>query len=506
MSRTITRVSTDTGGDETVNNITELDTTITESNSSSDGISDVQSLEADKTRSINNQNKNIYLASIKSIGTDIQFPTADLNFIPLYGQSLADAYESDIQLTTANVGGNRQIGNHPYYLPSFVGFTNLIAGTLANSKEYANIHFANRLKIEIDKSSFSGTADNKMLVNTMGKGGNAIEQLSKGWTQGLVGGLNQYEYGFLGSLNQAKTEADSSGETIVCHSIMWIQGEANSVGVWGTNRDGTTPTGNPTKVKATYKSYLLDLKNDMQNDIISVLGQTKKPLFFMSVNGARHSTNFDNPIQMAQLEFADENDDVIISNPTYFAPDNGSHLSSNGYRLLGESFGKKGYQTFIENKKHPALKPSLIEITGSSVLINIPTLHPLKTDTNTVKPQTDLGFEVKKDGTLVSINSIVVEDTFITIDCNQTLTGTIEVAYANNQNGSSDLAIVGHGNIRNTDNFPSLYNWGDDTSSSFFGNRTWEALADDGVTKLTSTTQPYHCYDWLLPFYYSFSI
>ena len=37
MSRTITRVSTDTGGDETINNITELDTTITESNSSSEG-------------------------------------------------------------------------------------------------------------------------------------------------------------------------------------------------------------------------------------------------------------------------------------------------------------------------------------------------------------------------------------------------------------------------------------------------------------------------------------
>ena len=37
MSRIITRVSTDTGGDETINNITELDTTITESNSSSEG-------------------------------------------------------------------------------------------------------------------------------------------------------------------------------------------------------------------------------------------------------------------------------------------------------------------------------------------------------------------------------------------------------------------------------------------------------------------------------------
>lgn len=453
----------------------------------------------------NTANRLAYISKISKLARGIQYPNADLNVLMLYGQSLACAYEGTNELTTENVGGNLCPGPNGYIMYPFYGsgFSTLINNLSTNGGyEPCVLHAANRLKKEIDNQFLGLANDKKMVAALAGKGGQAIEQLLKTWDQGLVDGKNEYTAQFLPALQFIKAQADAAEKSVVCPVLMFMQGEANSIHVWGQNQDGTTPSGSPTSDKDTYKAYLLALKNSMQADVMATFGQSEKPLFVMYVPGQRHTADFNVPIQRAFVEFMQENEDVIISAPTYPSPDYGSHLTSNGYRMLGEMFGKRLYQAFIKGEKHYPLIAENVEISGNKITVNIPTIYPLVKDIYGVKEQTNLGFQVKKNGTLISIDTITVDETFVVLECSTELTGTIEIAYANNESPSSDLAIVGHGNIRNTDPFDSMYNWGQDSQISSGGNPiTYEPKDLDGVA-LEGSGKQYHCYDWLLPFYF----
>jgi hypothetical protein len=360
--------------------------------------------------------------------------------------------------------------------------------------------------MEIDRQSFGLASDKKMVAAATGRGGLAIEQLMKNWEGGLVDGKNDYTARLLPMLNYIKTQADAANKTVVCPVVMWMQGEANSFHSWGTNMDGTTPTGTPTYDKDTYKTYLGTLKASIQADVMTIFEQDKKPLFVMYIPGQRHTADFDVPIQRAFVEFMQENDDVIISAPTYPSPDYGSHLTSNGYRMLGEMFGKRLYQAFVEGKKYYPLVADSVEVEGNKIIVNVPTLYPLVKDNKGTKAQTNLGFQVKKDGSFLTPTSITISETYITIECATPLVGTIEVAYANREGSTQDLAVIGHGNVRNSDPFDSMYNWGQDSATSDGDNSISYEPQDLAGNALEGSDTPYHCYDWLAPFYFSVDV
>lgn len=447
----------------------------------------------------NNENNIAYLDSIAPIA-DVQLPTAELNQIILYGQSLSVGAESYVQLTTTNVKGNQTLGTTPHYVTGVTTLNDLIAGTSSTEHEPCVIHASNKLKIELDKYFQDLTVDRKMLASANGQGGSAIEQLSKDWAEGLLAGKNAYDTFVTGLLTDTAAAATAAGKTLVCPAIMWMQGEANSVEFWGDNMDGTTPSGTPDHTKAGYKAKLLALKNDMQADIMAAYSQEKKPLFIMYVPGQHHTRDFDVPIQMAFIEFMQENDDVIISNPTYPSPDFGSHLTSNGYRMLGEVFAKQLYYALIKGEKRQPLRPRKISKTSNKVIIDfLVPKPPLVLDLFTVYEVDNYGFQIKDDAGYKTISSIVVKDTYVELTCSSSFTGDVLVNYAGYKTpGTSD--DKGHGNLRDSDPWVSLYNWEDDDDGVHVP--AYDPLDSDGATLLRLSGNNYGAKNWCLPFYY----
>ena len=100
-------------------------------------------------------------------------------------------------------------------------------------------------------------------------------------------------------------------------------------------------------------------------------------------------------ISMAQLEAANEYDDIICAGPIYPMTDRGGHLDSNGYRWFGEMLGKVYYQSQVQGKPFQPLQPTVIarETLPTQIRIkyHVP-VRPLVFDVNLVPKIKDYGF------------------------------------------------------------------------------------------------------------------
>ena len=128
MSRIITRVSTDTGGDETINNITELDTTITESNSSSEGagVSSYNDLTDKPVLFDGDYDSLTDQPDLKTINGESILGTGDL--VVLTGATVVDAEPTEGSANVAQSGGvfnrTQQIVQYPLLFKSAIDYDN----------------------------------------------------------------------------------------------------------------------------------------------------------------------------------------------------------------------------------------------------------------------------------------------------------------------------------------------------------------------------------------------
>ena len=152
---------------------------------------------------------------------------------------------------------------------------------------------------------------------------------------------------------------DSEGKTVKCVAVIWMQGEYNYDGY--NKGQGFTNGEDATTDKDTYKNYLIQLKKDMQADIMSAYGQTEPPLFFVYQTGGAFISNGTSSINMAQQEMVAERDDAILLGSAMpcqrFA---GGHMTSNGYRWQGEMIGKQLAESLIWEILH---RRSLTELS-----------------------------------------------------------------------------------------------------------------------------------------------
>lgn len=412
----------------------------------------------------------------------------DYSHIILYGQSLSQGFQSPRVITTEPVAGNYMVGNAPYY-----GYDNNNA-TQLNPLKAVKYNSIGEEPIVALTNSFSKlyrrfVNKNQLFIGSNpSQDGRSIEKLSKECTNGTTQENNLYMQRFYKLLTDTKSIVDEQGKSISCSAILYMQGEYNYTNLDGNGlTDGTDATND----KDTYKSLLLTLKNNMQSDVIAVYGQDKKPLFFIYQVAGSYINNKQMTINMAQIEFALENDDVFLLNSTYFAPDyGGGHLSTNGYRWYGEQMSKALYDVFIKGVDCKPVFPMSYNVSGNNVIIECyaPVL-PLSIDTFTKESITNYGFRVFCDNTEVSINEVSIKNNAIIITCAKELTGTIEITYAGQgRNGS--------GNIRDNDNFHSLYTYFDDSSDTLKENYTPQ---DQNGNKIYGEYYP--MYNWLVAFY-----
>ena len=412
--------------------------------------------------------------------------STDYSHIILYGQSLSMGWECPEVITTEPVENCYMIGSSPminHGNDQSLSLNPLKAVKWASGGEQPVVALTNSFATLYNDNH---SVPQKFIGTNCGEGGKSIERLMKQCTNGT----NYYTTEFLDTINSAKSAVDTIDKTISCPAIFFMQGEYNYVSLTGA---GLEPDTDATSDKDQYKQYLMQLKNDMQADIMEKYGQSKKPLFFIYQVAGTYINRKDMSITMAQIEFAEENDDVFLMNSTYGMPDyNGGHLSTNGYRWYGEMMAKSMYQVFENRKQWNGLELANIQIDGKKVLCDfrVPVL-PLVFDTWTKEERTNNGFRVFKDDSEITIEDISIEENRVIITTNTELTGTIEVTYAGQ-------GPTGSGNLRDSDTFNSMYTYYDDRESAPNKRENYTPKDKDGNYIYG---KKYPMYNWANHFY-----
>jgi hypothetical protein len=404
--------------------------------------------------------------------------------IILYGQSLGMGWECPVAITTEPVNGNYMLGDNVLMKYSNQAvLTPLVATKWSSGGEQPIVSCVNSFSKMYRENV---NADQKFIAMIGGEGGQTIERLSKECTNGGF-----YTSTFTKILNNTVTALNGTA-TVSCPAIIYMQGEYNCDNSSWYGGRGMTPGTDGTTDKDTYKALLVQLKNNMQADIMQKYGQTKKPLFFIYQTSGSYIRKKEVSIAMAQYEFATENDDVIMLNPHYALPDyGGGHLSTNGYRWFGELAAQTLYDVLVQEQTFMPVSPETFSVSDNVITIkyHVPS-PPLVLDTWTNRKIPSFGFSVYSDDAAVSISTIEVTDNDkVVLTCASTLGQKVEVTYA----GKS----MGTGNLRDSRERQSMYTYFDDSADSKKENYTPQ---NQSGTKLYGSHYP--LYNWSVGFYH----
>jgi len=436
---------------------------------------------------------------------------SDFWHLIIYGQSLAEGYQSYPSISSTAVPNNYMIGNNVAINNSNQDFNQL--APLFASPTPSDIE-RNFLKSWLDparcENAVIGAANHiqqklteprSIIASSCATGGKTIEELSKHSQRSPF----YYHRDFLKTIESASGIAGRNNYKITCPAFFWMQGEQNYL----SRQPGLITATDNTTDKAAYKDLMLTLKNDMQNDVMNVYQQTHKPLFITYQVGGKYIVGFEQNIAMAQLEASNEESDIVCAGPVYVMSDrNAGHLDANGYRWFGEMLGKVFYKTYIQGGNFTPLQPAKISKHDNNTL-HIDYLVPVKPlviDTLLVKRERNLGFVVKDNNVEKEIESITLDKNGETVilKCKEDLTGDIEIAYAG-------ADVLGHGNLRDSDPYQAFFNYVDLDGKDKNGNYIYEH--DAANTSLHPRyeprdsagviyNKPYPLHNFSLHFYY----
>ena len=413
-------------------------------------------------------------------------------FIPCYGQSLSNGSDS-LFVQDDSVDGC-------YMLGDIIGLGTILRPLkLTSNSQHPIVSCINSFA-----TLYHNYINPKMnfITASMGLGGRSIAQLSKSERikeyskeySYIIKDSGAYENKFLASLNNAVNIVGK--QNVECPAIIYLQGERDYV------LDNQAPDTQPGSVdsayacggdKELYKKRMLDLKNDMQTDIMSHTGQSYKPIFCIYQVSGAFIKNDAMTINMAQIEFAEENEDVFLMPSPYFVPNyNSGHLTTNGYRWYGEFLAKALFSILCQNSYWKPMLPYQFKVIEDKIYISIENnVGKLVIDNVITDNHTNSGFAVFLDGVYSSsyIQNVLIDKNDIVITCNQNLSGKkVEIVYGGNKTNGS-------GNIRDSDPYDSLYNY-------------WNDINDKGTSgTLTTSYRPniidkkYPMYNWLMSFY-----
>lgn len=217
---------------------------------------------------------------------------------------------------------------------------------------------------------------------------------------------------------------------------------------------GETDAGNP-----MYEDQLFQLWSDYDTDIKAITGQKRDLLM---VTSQQNHTGDYSPSTIAQWKIGDDHpDNVVCSGPKYQYPyaDDDVHLTSDGYRLLGEKYGQVYFERVFQGHPWRPLEPLNASRQANQITIkfrvprkplvwdaSMPSPHPSAPEWSSGK-----GFEVTDSkGVRIAIRSATIRgsDTVV-LDFGSDPGPGARVSYA----------MVGEPTLRNPA-FGALPRWG----------------------------------------------
>ena len=343
---------------------------------------------------------------------------------------------------------------------------------------------------EVTVLAQNASAPDYLTVHTVvGESGQPMTVIDKAATQVMVPCQGGSAAGFVCTMGRAY--ASTLFEVTAIARLATAAGKTYGVGAI-TLIHGESDAGN-----AMYAANVFQLWSDYNHDISAITKQTTSIPMLVSQQNSVPSTAGQASISAAQQVKAgvDHPGDIVCVGPKYQYPystgsgNNGIHLNSHGYQLLGEKMGQVYFERVVAGHDWQPLQAVSGERMGASVLLvhfhvpvpplvwddTLPTPHPA---TGTLAAWTKgRGFEVTAAGVPATITAvdIVAADT-VQITCQEDLTGeAVTVGYAmvtdGNMLAASPLGADGTGTFR------------------------WGALKDsDSFTgTVTSAVQPNYC-------------
>lgn len=349
-----------------------------------------------------------------------------------------------------------------------------------------------------------------LIAGSYGAGGQSIAQLMSSTRQTEIKAEEGYTYNietsgkyqvFLNSLTYAKQVADTNGKTISCPVIFFLQGERD---YYSDEELSDLQPGSAVHAyacgddKDKYKLYMKRLKDDMQAACVSAYGQTVKPLFAIYEVSGKFVKKHDMGINMAQIEFAEENDDVILLPTPYFVPDYSSgHLATNGYRWFGEYMAEAAFQTLAQRSDFAPMIATDPTIDGNNIRLKVRNAYlPMKIDTYTVEQASGYGFAIWADDNRCVLNGVKIfgDEIILKTGTNLETATTVELSYGG-------MEVNGTGNIRDSSPFVAKYTYWDDTDDhGSSGTLTISHIPEDADGNRIYG-QKYPMWNWLSSFY-----
>ncbi len=253
---------------------------------------------------------------------------------------------------------------------------------------------------------------------------------------------------------------------------------------------------------SAYEDYLVEWQNDYETDVKAITGQKGSIPLFTDQMGS--FTSFRNVatsvIPIAQLAASENNPEkIILVGPKYFFDYmDGTHLTAYSYRWLGEYYAKIIKKVVFNQESWKPLSPNQIVRSGNVVYaqFNVPS-GPLVFDTSLVSARENYGFEFVDDSLSASIVSVeIFNSSTVKIVLDSAPTGSnqlLRYAYTGTVGAPAGAQSSGSaaGNLRDSDNSPSLYgntlyNWSVQFSKALSVDN--EAPLVSGVTTTVSTT------------------
>jgi hypothetical protein len=257
-------------------------------------------------------------------------------------------------------------------------------------------------KLALTTYGFGGAgkpAKHDVLVTMDGRSGFTYWCLRKGGCNYHLDQLIPYSQS-MQEIKDAMALAAAAGKSYVVRAVCAVHGESDHYSYTTTSSEFPNVSSDGTGIIHDYKEALFEWQRDYENDVRALTGQKQRvPLLISQLYGWN-----DVPYsKLAQLQLdahIESLGKVVMIGPGYFLPGvtDCKHYTNEGYRRLGEYFGKVYAKVVLGGETWEPVRPKLVARAGNVVTVKyfVPS-PPLVIDTVNVKDPGNYGFTLADD-------------------------------------------------------------------------------------------------------------
>jgi hypothetical protein len=383
---------------------------------------------------------------------DTPLSPRDINHLLVAGQSLAVGVSGAPVLTKSQPFGNLMFTTGVMAgATDLDGFVPLVEGdTIPGSKAVVETMGSAFGNLASELARAAGSERHDVLVSIHGSGAKTYAQLKKG-TRPYATGMAQ--------VTAAAAIAKRLGKSYVVRAIAIVHGESDHA-----------------EQNPRYEANLLEWQADYEQDIRSITGQpepvpmfeTQMSSFTRMMRGTETSA-----IPGAQLAaHVASRGKLILVGPKYHLPyvKDGVHLTSDGYRHMGEDYAKAYRRVVVEGRRWEPLRPIGVARDGAVITVRFAVpAPPIVLDTILVNDPGHYGFEYTDDSPsppAIARVEVTGPDTVV-LTLSAPPTGgdkRLRYAFTGVRGARSGPTSGARGNLRDSDATRSLggyalYNW-----------------------------------------------